>query len=116
MWNVTVDGQWQRIILVRLTMTNKTWQFRTYQRQQTLRLSNCSAVAEEAKHEHESADADENVNALIDKLRLGESLQGKKIETLAQKSPENLINNSNKWKSGAMNTQNFHFEAESSTK
>lgn len=52
----------------------------TYQRQQALRLPNRSAISEEAEEEHQTADSNENVNALINQLWLGESLKGKQIE------------------------------------
>ena len=50
----------------------------THQREQTLRLANGSAVAEEAEHKHETANCYEDVDALVDELRLGESLLGEK--------------------------------------
>lgn len=64
---------------------------RTHQRQKTLRLANRPAVAEEAEEEHQSADADEDINALVDQLRLGVSLQV----------------NESRWKS-----RKFHFQTQ----
>lgn len=50
----------------------------THQRQQTLRLTHRPAVAEEAQEEHQAADADEDVHALVDQLRLREPLKPSK--------------------------------------
>jgi hypothetical protein len=55
-----------------------------------LRLSNSSAVAEETEEKHQTADADENVNALIDQLRLGESLQKENKKMLEKFSGKSL--------------------------
>jgi hypothetical protein len=38
----------------------------THQRQKTLRLTNRPAVAEKTEEEHQPADADEDVDALVD--------------------------------------------------
>lgn len=47
----------------------------TYQRQQTLRFANGSAIAQEAEEEHQPSDPDEDVHALVNQLRFRESLK-----------------------------------------